>query len=51
MLKGLRTDGSPLLLGDGDLLCGGDKLMAMLGHVGPVGELGAVLSYSAELRG
>src|SRR5277367_2292827 len=36
--------------GDGDRLVGGYRLMAMLGNQTAVGELGAVESYSADVR-
>src|SRR2546423_1794470 len=38
------------LVGEGDRLAGGDRLMAMLGNSTAVGELGAVVSYSIDVR-
>src|SRR4051794_15715979 len=48
--KGFIRAWNGLLDGDGDRLAGGDRLMAMLGNPIAVGELGAVVSYSADVR-
>src|SRR5277367_5804852 len=48
--KGLIRAWNGLFDGDGDRLVGGDRLMAMLGNPTAMGELGAVESYSADVR-